>query len=364
MNAPLRKILHVDMDAFFAAIEQRDRPEFRGKPVVVGGNPNGRGVVAAASYEARRFGIHSAMPAAHALRKCPEVVFVRPDFQKYSRASKIIQGILTQYTSLVEPMGMDEAYMDVTENRLKLADPVLLARMIKQNIKAVTGLTASAGVAPNKTLAKIASGMNKPDGLTVVAPQDVEKFLQDLPVRQIPGVGPVTEKTLLVMGIRTCGELAQWDKARLTEQFGKWGAGLWERARGIDNTPVITEWEPKQIGSEETFEKDLTDMGAMRKILGGLARDVVETLRVRNRKARTVTLKVKYGDFAQITRSHTLSWSFDDEATILREAVNLLETKTEAGRKKIRLLGISISGFGNGQEELDLFTPNGGASWR
>ena len=349
-----RKILHVDMDAFFASIEQRDNPALRGKPVIVGGNLGGRGVVAAASYEARRFGVHSAMPTAQAYKKCPEGVFLHPRFEKYQEASVLIHSILTQYTGRVEPMGMDEAFLDVTQNKLNMDDPVLLASLIKQNIKALTQLKASAGVAPNKTLAKIASGINKPDGLTVVHPHEIEKFLENLPVRTIPGVGPVSERSLQALGIRTCGELAGWDQAALIQAFGKWGVGLLARARGIDDDPVVTGWEPKQIGSEETFEKDLLDLPALQNKLAFLAEDVAQRLHARGWRARTVTLKVTYADFTRITRSRTRTSPWDDVQTIQKDAIKLLQEKTEAGKRPIRLLGISISGFAAGQEELDL----------
>ncbi|MBI4388073.1 MAG: DNA polymerase IV [Candidatus Omnitrophica bacterium] len=346
----IRKIIHIDMDAFFAAVEIRDNPSLAGKPVVVGGNPNGRGVVSAASYEARKFGICSAMPAVQAKHLCPEAIFLKPNFKKYSEASEVIHSIFKHYTKLVESAGLDEAYLDVTENILKIEDPVLLAKMIQQNIRAVTKLTASAGVAPNKFLAKIASDMQKPAGLTVVEPKQVSEFLKELPVRKIPGVGPVSGKELNQLGIKTIGELALQSKENLIQLFGKWGVALYERAHGIDNRPVETEYEQKQIGSEETFERDLLSFQKMEQELHELSDEVSFYLERDGILARTVTLKVKYSDFTVNTRSHTLAEPFNQTEIIFQEVVKLLHEKTEAGKRPIRLLGVSVSGL-VGQEE-------------
>jgi DNA polymerase-4 len=340
-----RKIVHVDMDAFFAAIEQRDRPELRGRPVVVGGDPQGRGVVSTASYEARKFGIHSAMPAAQAKRLCPEAVFLRPDFEKYEAASHLIRGILRKYTDRIEPVSLDEAYLDVTVNTLRIEDPVELARLIKQNIKAATHLTASAGVAPNKFLAKIASDMKKPDGLFVVHPGEVEEFLAPLPVRKIPGVGPVTEAKLKGLGILTCGDLLGKSRGFLAEKFGKFGLDLYEMARGIDESPVVTGWRSKQVGCEETFERDLVDLAVMEREIERLADQAAERLRAEGFRGMTVTLKVKYADFTVITRAKTLQRPIEEAKAIAEEAITLLRNKTEAGKRKVRLLGVSVSHF-------------------
>ncbi len=353
-----RKIIHVDMDAFYAAIEQRDRPELKGKPVIVGGNPEGRGVVSTASYEARKFGIRSAMPAAQAKRLCPHAIFLRPDFEKYESVSQKIRSVLRHYAEKIQPVSLDEAYLEITQNKLKIQDPVELAILIKQNIKAVTHLTASAGVAPNKFLAKIASDMKKPDGLVTVYPEKIQEFLEPLPVRKIPGVGPVTEKKLHELGIETCGELFLKTKEELASHFGKFGYDLYEMARGIDESPVEVNVAPKQIGSEETYEKDLLDIKSMREKIELLAESVAIRLREENMRGKTITLKVKYADFTQITRSATLAHQTQDSKEISREAIELLKRKTEAGRRKIRLLGVSVSQFESGEKrvsQLDFF---------
>lgn len=356
-NAP-RKILHVDMDAFYAAVEQRDRPEIRDKPVIVGGNPEGRGVVSTASYEARKFGIHSAMPAAQAKRLCPHAIFLRPDFEKYESVSRKIHSVLQKYTLKIEPAGLDEAYLDVTENLLRLEDPAELARLIKQHLKAATELTASAGVAPNKFLAKTASDTHKPDGLTVIRPGEVQEFLDSLPVRKMPGVGPVTEQKLSEMGTLTCRELRSRSLEELVRHFGKFGADLYEMARGVDESPVVVEYAPKQIGSEETFDRDIVDTAVLEGEIASLAEIVEARLKEEKISGRTVTLKVKYDDFTVITRSKTLDHAVRGADDIREEACRLLREKTEAGRRKIRLLGVSVSHFEGAQREpsqLELF---------
>lgn len=353
-----RKIIHVDMDAFYAAVEQRDRPELRGKPVIVGGSPEGRGVVSTASYEARPFGVHSAMPASQAKRLCPQAVFLRPDFQKYEEASRIIRRIFGNYTDTVQTVSLDEAYLDVTQNKLRISDPAELARLIKQNIFALTKLTASAGVAPNKFLAKIASDLKKPDGLVVVYPEEIETFLAPLPVRKIPGVGPVTDAKLNQLGIKTCGDLAAIPRKGLINHFGKFGLDLYDMARGLDDGPVIVYAAPQQIGSETTFEKDLLDLRVMEDHLREIAEIVAERLAEEGVKGRTVTLKVKYADFSQITRSFTQPDKISKAEEIGRRTISLLRDKTNAGRKKVRLLGISVSHFEEApyhQKQLEFF---------
>lgn len=347
-----RKILHIDMDAFYASVEQRDRPELRGKPVIVGGKPNGRGVVSTASYEARMFGIHSAMSAAQAKRLCPHAVFLRPNFEKYKAASDMIHSILENYTTIIESVSLDEAYLDITKNKLNIEDPVLLAQMIQQNIHAVTRLTASAGVAPNKFLAKIASDIKKPAGLTVIPPEHVESFLRFLPIIKIPGIGPVTEKEIHKHGIKTVGDLAGLSRRKLCGLFGKWGESIFERAHGIDDSPVETEGESKQISSEETFEKDILQFSPMEEKIAELSGDVAAQLKERDIKARTITLKVKYADFTLITRSKTLSEPIDSAARIRQEAVRLLHKKTEAGRRLIRLIGVGVSNLVSVEEQV------------
>lgn len=343
------------MDAFFAAIEQRDHPELKGKPVVVGGDPFGRGVVSTASYEARQFGIRSAMPAAHARRLCPGAVFLRPDFKKYSEASGQIMGILRQHTHWVEPVSLDEAYMDVTENRFKIGDPVILAKLLKQTIFARTRLTASAGVAPNLFLAKIASDYEKPDGLTVILPEQVASFLEDLPVRKIPGVGPVTEKELHALGITKCGELAVAKEEILARRLGKNGIYLRDLARGIDERKVEPDVLSKQLSTEETFQTDIRDKTWLETKLRGFAEEVFRGLQADGRMGRTVVLKVKYFDFEQITRSKTLDHYPEDAEEIFQVAARLMTEKTEAGRRPVRLLGLGISNLDERPVQKDLF---------
>lgn len=348
-----RKIIHIDMDAFFAAVEQRDHPEYRGKPVVVGGDPFGRGVVSTASYEARPFGVRSAMPAAQARKLCPQAIFLRPNFRKYAQASAEIMAILRQHTALVEPASLDEAYLDVTENRFHIEDPAMIASLIKQNIFAVTRLTASAGVAPNLFLAKVASDLKKPDGLTVVLPGQEAGFLKELPVRKIPGVGPVMEKELHKMGFKTCGELREAGLPLLIRHFGKTGVFLFERANGRDDRVVETDVPSKQYSSEETFEKDMLDKNFMKETLADFSRDVFEGLKEDGRMGRTIVLKVKYHDFEVITRSRTLGHFPKDSQEVFGIAWELLERKTEAGKKPVRLLGLGISGLQEESEAVD-----------
>jgi DNA polymerase-4 len=331
------------MDAFYASIEQRDHPEYRGKPIVVGGDPFGRGVVSTASYEARKFGIHSAMPAAQARRLCPKAIFLRPNFEQYQRDSEKIMNILAQYTDLMEPVSLDEAYLDVTKNRLSIEDPILLATMIKQNIFAVTQLTASAGVAPNMFLAKISSDMKKPDGLTVIRPEEVQAFLKDLPVRKIPGIGPVTEKILVERKIFTCGELAEQNSELLHDILGKSGLVFKQMARGIDEREVEPNLESKQYSTEETFTQDTKDTRRCEEKLKNYAQDVFSHLKEEGRMGKTVVLKVKYFDFEQITRSKTLDHLPSGWEEIYNVARELLEQKTLAGTKPIRLLGLGLS---------------------
>jgi len=352
-----RKIIHIDMDAFYAAIEQRDRPELRGKPVVVGGNPYGRGVVSTASYEARKYGIHSAMPAYQAKKLCPQAIFVRPHFEKYHAVSNEIMSIFEQHTDFVEAASLDEAYLDVTQHKLGLTDPKMIASLIKQNIRAVTRVTASAGVSTNLFLAKVASDFQKPDGLTVVGPTEIADFLKDLPIRKIPGVGPVAEKELHKLDIRTCGQLAGASRLKLMQCFGKWGAVLHERSRGIDHRRVEPEGVARQNSTEETFVRDITDLRMMKAKLMEYAGEVFNHVKKDGFAGRTAVLKVKYHDFTQITRSHTFKADIRSADQLYEEACHLLTTRTLAGKKPIRLLGIGISGLGERSKiPDDLFT--------
>lgn len=339
-----KKIIHIDMDAYYAAIEIRDRPHLKGQPVVIG-NPNSRSVVSTASYEARKYGIHSAMSAAQAKKLCPHAVFLKPNFEKYTAASRAIMGILRQHTELMEPVSLDEAYLDVTKHRLGIDDPVMIAKLIKQNILAVTKLTASAGVASNLFLAKIASDFEKPDGLTVIRPSEVEIFLENLPVRKIPGVGPVTEKELIKLGIKTCGDLALKDLSWLVKHFGKTGVFLHARAHGRDEREVEPNVLSKQSSCEETFDRDMKDKNFLKSKLRDYAREVFTSLKKEGRMGKTVTLKVKYFDFELITRSKTLSRVPEEWTEIYEVGASLLDAKTMAGSKAVRLLGLGVSGL-------------------
>jgi DNA polymerase IV len=341
VNAVLRRILHIDMDAFYASVEQRDNPELRGQPVAVGGSPNQRGVVAAASYEARKFGVRSAIPMSRAVRFCPHLVIVRPDFQKYRAVSQQVFEIFRGVTPLVEGLSLDEAYLDVTENAWGETLGMNVARRIKAAIREQTGLTASAGVAPNKFLAKIASGWQKPDGLTVIAPERVEHFLQGLPVDALWGVGPVTARKLRAHGIEKLVDVRAADPTKLEDAVGSLAEWLQQLARGIDDRAVVSEHDPKSSGSENTFASDLTDLDEIRGHITEMARDAAAWLERRELYARTVTIKVRYDDFTTITRSHSENPTRDEQSIVSR-AVALLE-KTEAGRRPVRLLGASVS---------------------
>ena len=336
----MRRILHVDMDAFYASVEQRDTPALRGQPVAVGGQPYERGVVAAASYEARRFGVHSAMSMARAVRLCPFLVIVPPDFARYKAASNAVFSIFREVTPLVEPLSLDEAYLDVTENAWGEPLGMTVARRLKDRIRADTGLTASAGVAPNKFLAKIASGWKKPDGLTVIAPDRMESFLQQLPVDALWGVGPVTARKLRARGIERLVDVRTADAEMLRAAVGSLSDWLQQLSRGIDDRPVMPDREVKSSGSENTFVEDLTDVDTVRHEIGTMAAGQARWLAKRQLLARTVTIKVRYSNFTTITRSHT-SDATRDERDIVARAVQLVD-RTEAGRRPIRLLGVSV----------------------
>ena len=328
------------MDAFYASVEQRDHPELRGKPVAVGGDPDKRGVVAAASYEARTFGVRSAIPMSRAVRLCPSLVIVHPDFTKYRNVSQQVFSIFRSVTPLVEPMSLDEAYLDVTENAWGEELGMNVARRIKDAIRSTTGLTASAGVAPNKFLAKIASGWQKPDGLTVIAPGRVEQFLQGLPVDALWGVGPVTARKLRARGIEKLVDVRIADPAVLRDAVGSLSEWLQKLARGEDDRPVVSDYEVKSSGSENTFAQDLTELSEVTEEITDMAKRAAAWLLKRDLYARTVTIKVRYSDFTTITRSHTEPASREEE-NIVRRALTLVE-RTEAGRRPIRLLGVSV----------------------
>ncbi len=331
------------MDAFYASVEQRDDPSLRGKPLAVGGQPHSRGVVAAASYEARAFGVYSAMSMARAVRLCPSLVIVRPDFARYKAASDAVFAIFREVPPLVEPLSLDEAYLDVTDNGWGEPLGSVVAKRLKERILAETQLTASAGVAPNKFLAKIASGWKKPNGLTVISPERVEPFLQQLPVDALWGVGPVTATRLRARGIEKLVDVRSADAQLLRDTVGSMAEWLRQLANGIDERPVVPNREAKSSGSENTYPEDLTDLEAIRQEVAEMASHAVAWLARRELLARTVTIKVRYRDFTTITRSHS-SRPTRDETELIARAVRLLD-KTDAGRRAVRLLGVSVHNF-------------------
>src|SRR5881409_2529557 len=331
------------MDAFYASVEQRDDSSLRGKPLAVGGRPDRRGVVAAASYEARSFGVCSAMSMARAVRLCPALLIVPPDFARYKAASTAVFSIFREVTPLVEPLSLDEAYLDVTENAWGETLGTAVAKRLKERIKTDTGLTASAGVAPNKFLAKIASGWKKPDGLTVITPEKVEPFLQQLQVDALRGVGPVTARKLRARGIERLVDVRAADPDLLRETVGSLAGWLRQLADGIDDRPVVPNREAKSSGSENTYPEDLTDLDTIRAEIADMASHSIAWLARRQRMARTVTIKVRYSDFTTITRSHTAA-ATRDASDLTARAVRLLD-KTDAGRRPVRLLGVSLHNF-------------------
>lgn len=337
-----RKIIHVDMDAFYAAVEQRDNPSLRGKPVIVGGDPGSRGVVATCSYEARRFGIHSAMSSVRAYRLCPQATFVRPRFEAYRAVSLQIRELFHEYTDLVEPLSLDEAFLDVTENKHDIEFATKVARVILSEISARTGLTASAGVSYNKFLAKVASDVNKPAGLTVVTPEQAESFIAELPIRRFHGVGRVTEKRMLARGIASGADLLQCSLAELQRLFGSSGEYFYNIARGVDNRAVVPNRMRKSIGKETTLDEDCADKGEMMIVLSKLAERVAGLVAGHNTGGQTLTLKVRYDDFQSVTRSHTQADPIGDAESIFLLAELLLD-KTEAGQRPVRLLGLTVS---------------------
>lgn len=342
MKSELRKILHVDMDAFYASIEQRDQPEYQGKPVVVGGRPDQRGAVAAASYEARRFGIHSAMPSRVAAQRCQTLIFLRPRFDVYRAVSQEIRAIFKDYTDLVEPLSLDEAYLDVTHNKKDCASAVAIAREIKQRIYEKTQLTASAGVSINKFLAKIASDMDKPNGLYVILPGQAESFVETLPIEKFHGVGPATALKMKKLGILSGAELRQWSEFDLVTHFGKVGRHYFHVARGQDHRPVNPNRIRKSIGAERSFSDDLTQLTEMEQALTQIAQEVEARLFKAKRAGFTLTLKVKYANYQQITRSRTGETPLAKATEILLQAQALLYTHLDPGRS-VRLLGITLA---------------------
>jgi DNA polymerase IV len=344
----VRKIVHIDMDAFYASVEQRDDPRLRGRPVVVAWKGN-RSVVCAASYEARRFGVRSAMAAIHAERLCPEAIFIPPDFVRYRAVSQSTREIFRRHTDLIEPLSLDEAYLDVTENKTGLPTATRVAKTIREQIREELQLTASAGVAPNKFLAKIASDWRKPDGLFVIQPEDLDTFLPPLPIGRIPGVGKVTEKRLATLGIKTVGDLRSLEVSILEDHFGRYGQRLYELTRGIDPSEVVSDRPTKSISAEDTFEADVP-LSETEAIIFRLAEKVWTASRKEARIARTVVLKLKTSDFHILTRSHTPLTppsSYEELATIalaLRERVQL------SPQQRFRLVGVGLSNFRESEE--------------
>lgn len=336
-----RKIVHVDMDAFYASVEQRDNPELRGVPVAVG-SPAARGVVAAASYEARAFGVHSAMPSVTAQRKCPDLVFVKPRFDVYKAVSMQIRAIFAEYTPMIEPLSLDEAYLDVTENLKGMEIATEIAEEIRARIKAATGLNASAGISYNKFLAKMASDLNKPNGQAVITPKNGPAFVEQLPVKKFHGVGPAAAEKMHRLGIETGTDLKQQSLEFLVQHFGKSGPYFHGIARGIDNRQVKPDRERKSIGAEDTFSQDIHSYEPAREGLQSLIKKVWGYCEVNEIGAKTVTLKVKYADFSQITRSKTVPSALPAIAD-LEELVNLLLVPIFPPQKGIRLLGVSLS---------------------
>jgi DNA polymerase IV len=342
-ETPLRKIVHVDMDAFYASVEQRDDPSLRGKPVIVAWRGN-RSVVCAASYEARRFGVRSAMPAIRAERLCPGAIFIPPDFTRYKAASRAVREILSRHTDMIEPLSLDEAYLDVTENKLGLPTATRVAKMIRRQIREELNLTASAGVAPNKFLAKIASDWRKPDGLFVIQPSEVSAFLQALPVSRIPGVGKVTEIRLKGLGIVTVGDLRGLGLEALESEFGRYGRRLYELANGVDHNPVVSNRPTKSISAEDTFERDLP-LSETEGLIRRLAEKVWAASRKESRIARTVVLKLKTSDFNVMTRSHTPPSPPATCEELTAIALSLRERVTAVPDQRFRLVGVGLSNF-------------------
>jgi DNA polymerase IV len=341
-----RKIIHIDMDAFYASVEQRDNPALRGKPVAVGGSPEKRGAVAAASYEARKFGVHSALPSRSAQAKCPHLIFVKPRFEVYKNISAQIREIFYQYTYLVEPVAFDEAYLDVTENKRGVASAQQLAEMIRSDIFAATQLTASAGVSVNKFLAKMASGLNKPNGMAVIRPHEAADFVAGLPIEKFHGIGQATAAKLHDMGIFTGADLRERSAAELIQHFGKVGQFYYRIARGEDDRAVVPNRIRKSVSVETSFDPDLADRIMIETALRQVAIDLFDRLTQADARGQTLTLKVKFADYTQVTRSMTQPDAITELGLIQALAQQLLEGVDRAGRE-VRLLGLGMSKLGN-----------------
>lgn len=343
------------MDCFYAAVHMRDDPSLRGKPVVIGGSPEGRGVIAAASYEAREFGVRSAMPSAQALRRCRHLVFIRPDFSRYRAESERVFEIFRSLSPIVQPVSIDEGYLDMTEHLDEWGSATAVAEEIRRRVLEERGLTVSVGVGPNRLLAKIASDFDKPDGLTVVPPHRVQSFLDPLPVRRLPGVGPATETRLKKIGVERISDLHRFGASELESRFGRWGTVLYNYARGRDERPVRVTRSRKSVSKERTYATDLRDLGEMEAELAKLADGVAAVLRKKEISGRTLTVKIRYSDFTTLSRSHTFRAPTCSAETLLQAARRLLR-KSEAGRRRVRLLGVGCSNLVPGRlEQLELF---------
>ena len=342
-----RVVVHVDMDAFFAAIEQRDHPEYRGRPVVVGADPEGgegRGVVSTCSYEAREYGIHSAQPISEAYRRCPDAVFLPVRMDAYRQESRAIREIFSEFTPVIEPLSIDEAYLDITGSLRLFGGKKQLARQLQHRIEERTGLTASLGVAPNKLVAKIASDLEKPEGLVIVEPGEVADFLRPMPVSRLWGVGPKSRRKLEKLGIHTIGDLAARDPEVLEARFGAHGREMWRRAQGRDDRPVQPESETKSVGHEHTFESDTADPELLASTLMRLSEKVAQRLRADRLRGRTVTTKLRFEDFTTLTRASTLDRHTDSAPEIYGVASRNLE-RVNMRRRKVRLIGVTVSGL-------------------
>ncbi|MGL5314166.1 MAG: DNA polymerase IV [Peptostreptococcaceae bacterium] len=351
-----RRIIHIDMDAFYASVEQRDNPSLRGKPVIVGGEPHSRGVVATCSYEARKYGIHSAMPSKIAYKRCPYAIFVRPRFDVYHQVSSQIREIFYRYTNLVEPLSLDEAYLDVTQNKQNIKYATQIAKMIKDDIYREVGLTASAGVSYNKFLAKLASDYLKPSGLTVITPENKQQFLDELPINKFFGIGKVTARTLKNLGINNGQDLRSLDIRELESIFKNRGYTFYQLARGIDFRPVEPYRERKSVGAETTLSNNLSiDDEEVVDILSEICEEVAERLQYSQKLGKTITLKIKYDDFTQITRSISVEHPIDKHEDIRTHIYNLLKN-VNIKDKMIRLLGATVSNLVDKKDECTNIT--------
>jgi DNA polymerase IV len=340
---PVRKIIHVDMDAFFASVEQRDNPDLRGKPVAVGGGSK-RGVVAAASYEARAYGVRSAMPSSKAARLCPDLIFVKPRFEAYRDVSRQIREIFARHTDIIQPLSLDEAYLDVTQDKQGIGSAVKIAKLIRAAIRAETGLTASAGVSYNKFIAKLASDQNKPDGLCVILPDDGPAFVASLPVRRFHGIGPRSAAKMASLGVHTGADLLTKDAAWLARHFGSWGEYLYKAARGIDDRPVNANSIRKSIGGETTYFDDKQNEDELRAALDDIIDLVWERIERHKARGKTLVLKARYSDFRTVTRSRTVAQIIADRTAFAQLGHDLLDQILPA-EMGIRLLGLTLSGL-------------------